>query len=204
MPDESNLSAAASIRNAEATYFETVVELLTKLGVEFQSGLSSQELTEIEGSYHLNFPPDLRFFLQLAVPIQEGFPNWRGTRAALQERLSWPTKGICFDIERNAFWLQSWGEKPAKLDDAIAFAIEALSGTPSLIPIYKHRYIPDEPAEAGNPVLSVYQTDIVPYGNDLPGYFNTEFEVPLPPWALTTPRPIRFWDELVHLNAQRE
>jgi hypothetical protein len=54
---------------SQAAYFETVIELLTRRGVEFQSGLSSQELSEIEYSYHLNFPSDLRCFLQLAMPI---------------------------------------------------------------------------------------------------------------------------------------
>jgi hypothetical protein len=138
------------------------------------------------------------------MPIQDGFPNWRGPQVALQKSLSWPVDSICFDIEQNAFWLQAWGRKPAKLDDAIAVAVKALADAPPLIPIYKHRYIPDEPAEAGNPVFSVYQTDIIPYGNDLPGYFHIEFGVPLPPWAIPTPRPVRFWDELVQLNAQRD
>ena len=190
-------------QNKEAAYLKTVAEVLKGRGVNFESGLSNQEFTEIESAYHVCFPPDLRALLQLSLPMGEGFPNWRGSQAALQTILSWPVEGICFDIESNAYWFPFWGPRPAELADALAVAREALAQAPRLIPIYKHRYIPAEPKAAGNPVLSVYRTDITHYGNDLPDYLNREFGVPLPAWAAPMPRPIRFWDELISLNAER-
>jgi hypothetical protein len=54
---------------------------------------------------------------------------------------------------------------------------------------------PREPNEAGNPIFSVHQTDIIYYGNDLVDYFHDEFHVPLPDWAVRGPRSIRFWEE---------
>jgi hypothetical protein len=52
---------------------------------------------------------------------------------------------------------------------------ETLSGVPALVPVYKHRYLPTMPSESGNPVLSVVQTDIIYYGNDLLDWFDYEF-----------------------------
>ena len=54
-----------------------------------------------------------------------------------------------------------------------------------------------EPVRAGNPVFSVYQTDIIYYGGDLLSYFACEFHG-VAKWH-TPPldvRPIRFWSEL--------
>lgn len=48
---------------------------------------------------------------------------------------------------------------------------------PRLIPVYGHRYLPAFPSEAGNPVYSVYQTDIICYGNDLLTYLCREFKI---------------------------
>jgi len=138
------------------------------------------------------------------MPFGDGFPNWRGPKDAIHRFLAWPAEGICFDIERSGFWAPSWGTRPAELTQSLAVAREALIQAPKLIPIYKHRYIPTEPQAAGNPVLSVYQADIIHYGNDLLGYFSREFGMPLPASAAPAPRAIRFWDELIRLNAERE
>jgi len=45
------------------------------------------------------------------------------------------------------------------------------------IPVYSHRYLPSEPKATGNPVLSVHQTDIIYYGNDLASYFSRSMKV---------------------------
>jgi hypothetical protein len=57
-----------------------------------------------------------------------------------------------------------------------------------------HRMMPDEPREAGNPVFSVHQTDIIYYGFDLLDYLRNEFKLrDRDPWPEKV-RPIRFWD----------
>jgi hypothetical protein len=57
--------------------------------------------------------------------------------------------------------------------------------------------IPAEPFKPGNPVFSVYQTDIIIYGNDLLSYFAHEF-AGVATWHAPPPeaRRIRFWPEL--------
>jgi hypothetical protein len=56
--------------------------------------------------------------------------------------------------------------------------VEILDDAPRLIPIYAHRAVPNEPLEAGNPVFSVMQMDIIIYGNDLEQYLHNEFGLP--------------------------
>ena len=163
----------------------------------FASGLSGTEIQAIEQRYGFTFPPDLRLLLQTALPISDGFPNWRGgSEAQLWEWLSWPYEGICFDIQYNNFWMEAWGPRPSSLDEAFAIAYEQVSRAPTLIPIYSHRYIPDEPSLPGNPIYSVYQTDIIYYGLNLPAYLHAEFGVPNP-YPLPAPQhAIQFWDLL--------
>jgi hypothetical protein len=55
---------------------EVVVESLRTKGVTFESGLSASELGNIEQHYSFAFPPDLREFLSIGLPVSEDFPNW--------------------------------------------------------------------------------------------------------------------------------
>jgi hypothetical protein len=76
-----------------------------------------------------------------------------------------------------------------------------MENAPRLIPIFGHRYLPAEPEIAGNPVFSVYQTDIIYYGVDLRRYLSCEFGGL--DYALANrdePRRIRFWADLVEDN----
>jgi hypothetical protein len=152
------------------------VDLLRSHGVIIEHGLSEKELAYCEERYGFQFPPDLREFLQSAFPVGKGFPNWRSDEAAsLHERLDWPFEGIAFDIENNVFWLADWGVKPSRLPEAIAVARRHVEKAPKLIPVYSHRYIPEEPKMAGNPIFSVHHTDIIYYGQNLWDYFEQEF-----------------------------
>jgi hypothetical protein len=151
-------------------------EVLERAGVVFEAGLSQAEIQELEQRYGFVFPPDLKDFLMFALPVSKGFLNWRqADNVEIVKSLHWPYEGMCFDIESNSFWLEEWGQRPASLDEAFAIAGKAIEHAPALIPIYGHRYMPDRPDEAGNPVFSVYQTDIVYYGCDLADYLENEF-----------------------------
>jgi hypothetical protein len=76
-----------------------------------------------------------------------------------------------FDVEHGDFWLAEWGPRPALLEDAEKIVERLVDQAPRLVPIYGHRMMPDRPQMAGNPVLSVHQTDIIYYGFDLDDYF---------------------------------
>jgi hypothetical protein len=178
--------------------FKNVVDALRREGVRFGKGLSTDEIQEIESKYDFQFPADLKFFLQTALPISDKFPNWRDDPyEQIRERLDWPLEGMCFDIEHGSFWPQEWGPKPLNLGDAFAVARRAVKKAPNLIPIYSHRYMPDRPNASGNPVFSVHQTDIIYYGHDLLSYFKNEFKIDVSSADSPRPRLIEFRSDLV-------
>ncbi|MDZ4402296.1 hypothetical protein [Prosthecobacter sp.] len=178
-------------------------ERLAMAGVLFEDGLSEREFAKIEQEYGFCFPEDLRQFLAYALPVSQSWVDWRnGAKTEILERMQWPFEGICFDIEHNSFWLADWGEKPAVLQEAFEIARQNVAKAPKLIPIFSHRFMPDFPAEAGNPVFSVYQTDIIYYGQNLEDYLHNEFRDAFDLASGTTDenhdnlRLIRFWSDI--------
>ncbi|MBF0411035.1 MAG: SMI1/KNR4 family protein [Candidatus Riflebacteria bacterium] len=163
--------------------------------VGFDVGLTDSEVQATEAKFNIRFPPDLRAFLQTALPQGPRFPNWRtGNELLLRDWLDAPRKGIIFDVEYNDFWLDNWGKRPKSIEEALLIADGLIASAPKLIPIYGHRMIPDEPNLPGNPVFSVHQTDIIQYGFDLADYLRNEFNLcGREPWPDQV-RPIRFWD----------
>ena len=70
---------------------------------------------------------------------------------------------------------------------------------PRLIPLVSHRYLPETPRVAGNPVFSVRQSDVICYGADLADYFEREFVAPRRPPPVTH-RYVPFWSDLAARN----
>ncbi|OJT19145.1 hypothetical protein BO221_37225 [Archangium sp. Cb G35] len=169
--------------------------------IGFEPGLTDAEVAATEARFGFRFPPDLRAFLQTALPRGKNFPDWRsGGESALRDWLDRPRQGLLFDVQHNGIWLkEEWGPKPRTLDDALRVASERIAAAPKLIPIFGHRMIPDEPQLAGNPVFSVHQTDIIFYGVDLADYLRQEFHLPGGPPRPEEEhaRPIRFWSWFV-------
>jgi hypothetical protein len=202
----------------DKTFLQLLVRELQSKGVAFDRGLNDNEVLQIERDYEFRFPPDLRSLLQFALPISESFPNWRkGWMAqpiiewqdrtpivrghnlvSIEDRFAGPAEGICFDVEHSGFWIPEWGAKPEDLSAAKAVARRKLAQVPKLIPIYSHRFLPSEPCDSGNPIFSVYQTDIIYYGFDLASYLAHEFEITAPNWAATEAREISFWSKLAN------
>ncbi len=174
-----------------------MVDELKKAGITFEAGLTDKEVQAIESEFRFVFPQDLRALLQTALPVGQDFLNWRSEdKVSIQKRMNWPLYGLEFDIENNNLWQESWGVKPDDIDEAKKTLKRLIEQAPKLIPIFSHRMIPDLPHEAGNPIFSVYQSDIIYYGSDLEDYLRREFlqhSVSL----TGEPRHIEFWDTLV-------
>lgn len=191
---------------------ESVVARLRSAGMQFDEGMSNKEIVLAEQQYGVRFPPDLREFLQIALPLSRPnsgwFPSWRCAIAGDEEShrkivgsLEWPGDGICFDVERNGFWMEKeWGSRPPDVDQAKNVARKKVAEAPRLTPIFSHRYIPSEPNTPGNPVFSIYQTDIIYYGADLVSYLEAEFLGGALPQDIATLRPIHFWSRLVEVS----
>ncbi|MFJ3205878.1 hypothetical protein [Streptomyces sp. NPDC086989] len=147
------------------------------LRAEIGPGLSERELDAVEARFGFTFSADHRVFLAAGLPHgSPSWPDWRnGDPEDLAGRLSQPVEGVLFDVEHNRFWHPAWSHRPAGTYDALQVARSELATVPQLVPIYSHRYLPGTAGECGHPVLSVHQTDIIFYGNDLSDYVRHEF-----------------------------
>jgi hypothetical protein len=162
--------------------------------VKFDEGLTDEEIKLTEIRYGFRFPPDLKSFLQAALPVSPRFPNWRSGRPEdIKKMLDMPKDGVLFDVEHNGFWSEDWGKQPEQMEDALVQVNELFKTAPVLIPVYGHRMLPAEPHDSGNPVFSVHQTDIIVYGNCLADYFMMEWDLP-GETVKKDARPIKFWN----------
>jgi hypothetical protein len=167
-------------------------------------GLSEGEFERIEGELGIEFADDHRAFLAEGVPAG-GWPDWRaGDPKALRAHLDWPVKGLLFDVEQSGFWVEQWGDRPDVMADALDLAKGRLAAVPKLIPVYGHRYLPSGRETWGHPVMSVYQADIIVYGDDLLDYIGREFGLERsgtgPDAAATAP----FWKDVLAANNDPE
>ena len=177
---------------------------------EIAAGLADAEFARIEREYGFEFADDHRAFLAAGLPLsrppEEGrarrgpWPDWRdGDPGDLRGQLGWPVEGALFDVEHNALWHPSWGQRPTGISQALATARQHLTRAPAMIPVYAHRFLPAGHGTWGHPVLSIYQTDIIIYGTDLAEYVNSEFtgsgRSVGPEW--TPPLMVPFWSEFL-------
>lgn len=155
-------------------------------------GYTAGELDAAQDFFGHPFPPDLVDLLRDRRPL-EGY-DWRTDRARIQEMLDWPLDGLLFDVEHNVLWLPEWGERPGSMAARREIVASAVAASSKLIPLISHRYLPADPCEAGNPVLSIHQSDIIYYGANLAHYFENEFGN----WSArddSAYRHIRFWSD---------
>ena len=165
-------------------------------------GYTDCELEEIQHRWQLDFPPDLVELLHEKRPLGDGpaaFDWLLSSAEQIQGRLDWPFDSFLFDVEHDQLWWPEWGPRPENAHDRRGQLANAFAKAPKLIPLFGHRYLPAEPCEAGNPVFSVYQSDVIYYGANLQDWLDREFggwdAAPWPPL-----KRIRFWSEAVDRN----
>ncbi len=154
-------------------------------------GYSQSELEVAQERYRLRFPPDLVELLLDRRPV-EGV-DWRSDDRAIRELLQWPLEMLLFDVDQG-FWWPEWGERPPGRPEQIEVMTSALDKAPRLIPLLGHRFLPETPSNAGNPVFSMHGFDTIYYGANLAQYFTNEFEGR---HELGSVRHIPFWSDLV-------
>jgi hypothetical protein len=180
-------------------------------GTRWLGGPSEQEIATIEHRYDVRFPPDYRLFLRVLhtvdrpcvgagyagasmIPVTApSFYNWQ-MDTEIRAAYEWLFEGLFFDVQHSNLWPQSWGIKPAIAEAQKARLRELLHAAPRLIPVFGHRYLLAEPCVAGNPVLSIYQSDIIIYGNDLHSYFLAEFGSLIEAIGSKSPRTPEQWE----------
>ncbi len=160
-------------------------------------GYTALELDRAQALFRLSFPPDLVSLLLDRRPV--GGPDWTD-ETAIRSRLAWPFEGLLFDVEKNGLWWPEWGNRPDRPDERAEVLRQVVGRAPRLIPLLSHRYLPATPNEAGNPVFSVYQSDVIHYGSDLQDYIEREEAGwDCKPWPSVL-REIEFWSEVVRRN----
>jgi hypothetical protein len=165
-------------------------------------GYSQGELDDIQARWGLRFPPDLCALLGEQRPLGQGpgvFDWVRSDAESIRSRIAWPFESFWFDVENSDVWWPEWGERPVDPRDQCERLREVFAAAPRLIPLLGHRYLPEEPCESGNPVFSVYQTDVIHYGADLADWLLRENGAyDQAPWPAI--KPIRFWSLAVERN----
>lgn len=154
------------------------------------NGYTSSELDDAQKRYGLRFPPDLVELLMQHQPI--GGYDWRGENRAIRQMLAWPVEMLTLDVEKG-FWWPDWGLRPTTAERRSALVESAIRKAPRLIPIIKHRFIPEEPHQTGNPVFSMHGFDTIYYGANLTEFFRNEFENR---YDVSVVRHIPFWSDL--------
>jgi cell wall assembly regulator SMI1 len=141
--------------------------------MEWAEGHTQDELDRAQELFGVTFPPDLVAFYLEKRPAETY--DWTKDHDSIWRMLAWPYEGLWFDVVHNGLWWDSWGSKPERRSDQQDVLRAVLAAAPRLIPLFGHRFIPQSPCEAGNPVFSVYQSDLIVYGANLAHYFEREF-----------------------------
>jgi hypothetical protein len=154
-------------------------------GTRWTGGFTDAEIELAEQKHRVVFPPDLRLFLgtlgatdrplvgagfsgdALVGRKSPGFYDWRRDEDAIRAARDGVVDGLLFDVEHNGLWLAAWGNRPGAERDRADVVRAAVAAAPPLLPLTGHRFLVGAPAVAGNPVLSVVQSDIIVYGGDL-------------------------------------
>jgi hypothetical protein len=126
-----NRSTVARARRMATDTWDDMVAQLRSRGVAFDAGLTDSEIAAAESRFAFRFPPDLRAFLQTALPCGSRLPDWRGgEEAELRDWLDLPCRGVVFDVEHNGFWLEEWGPRPETLAEAQRIAEQLVAAAP--------------------------------------------------------------------------
>lgn len=166
------------------------------------AGYSSDEIEDAQTRWGLKFPPDLIDLLKERRQLIGGVGEFDWTTSdpkIIADRIEWPFESFCFDVEHNVAWWPDWGARPATAAERRNCLRKIFDDAPKLIPLHSHRYLPEKPSESGNPVFSIYQTDVIHYGANLDDWLVRErggYESR--PWP--TIKFIRFWSRAVEIN----
>jgi hypothetical protein len=175
---------------------EISVDLFKSAGIPLGPGLTEEQLLQVEGDFGFTFDKDHRELISLAAPLIERWPDWLGGMTEQMKRsLAWPSDGVIWDAHHNGFWPKAWGRKPKRPDELDAAILQRLALVPKLVPLIGHRFMAAGPSEGSAPVFSVYQTDVVYYGENLPSYVAHELDIPKR-YATGIHRKIPFWSNL--------
>lgn len=102
------------------------------------------------------------------------FPDWTGRSEPIESALAWPVEGLISSIDHDESWLDSWGPRPRGRKQRGRLVRELVAAGPQLVPVFGHRYLAGPGDRVGNPVLSIYGSDVIVYAPGLRAYLPSE------------------------------
>lgn len=123
-----------------------IINKLKEKGVKFDKGLTSREFIAIEHIYGFEFPGDIKRFFALALPISEGFYNWRDFSEtnveSIKQILNKIKQSFIFSMKRSKD-LEKFNKIFPLVNDEKELKeclCDYLDKSPSLIPIYNYDF----------------------------------------------------------------
>lgn len=180
--------------------YKELISWLKQQGIEFEAGLTDNEISKVQTIYEILFPESFRFFLMEGLPVSRGFYNWRNTEQTniefIKRMITMPIDTID-EVVKEICWCDDWGKEPQNAMEAEKTIRKKLHEAPKLLPVYGHRYMPML-SGVQVPVISVHGTDIIYYGESLSDYFYIEFGTKKQEEIdFDSIRPIPFWSDIM-------
>ena len=140
--------------------YKDIICKMKQMGIEFAIGLKDEEISIIEQEYGIVFPEELKRFYKEALPISDGFYNWRDRNGEsmkyIKRAIQKPIQGIVEGSE-DIDWNKIWGEEPFDSSERKKRIANMVLKAPKLIPIYSHRYVASIECEKP-PIFSIDAT----------------------------------------------
>jgi hypothetical protein len=186
-------------------------------GTRWRGGMTDTQISDAEARFGLVFPPDYRMFLSVlhtpdppmvgaffrgsALFPAEGrqMPDWTGDPESIEAAIEWPLRGLLASIE-DVGWHATWGPRPNDPKEREARVRTLAGGGPQLIPVFGHRYLAGPPDRTGNPILSVYGSDVIILAAELGSWLPSELGIaqhPLSSANLESGAGIPFWGDVI-------
>lgn len=163
----------------------------------FARGYSAWELEDAQSRHQLTFPPDLLDYYSRSRRVTAKGYDWTHDHEAIVTALKWPLDGLLFDLREDDRWIEAWGPRPEDRAEQEVRLTQLVASAPRLIPLTGHRYLCGEPHSSGNPVLSVYQSDIIYYAPTLADFVGSKGgHVAVD----ARPKRIAFWSDVIDAN----
>lgn len=149
------------------------------------AGYTQPELDHIQTQWKLRFPPDLvalmrerrlrvGWVVRSDTDLRRYPVDWISSpNHEIEEVLTQPIDSFLSSMERNKRWWPEWGEWPKTEAERHEKLSAVLADAPRLIPI-DGRYLPSEPYEEVNPVISIAGCDAIYYGANLQDWLARE------------------------------
>lgn len=155
--------------------FIDLVRRMIGAKVKFLKGLANTEIDQLSQLIGIPIPPDLREFWTVAVPKASGWWSWIDSKLTREDFDKTIVEELKFHVESGDVWLESWGERPESLVEAMKIVHAFVETGPALLPLFAHRWAVCEPCLPNTPVLSIYNSDWIYYGWNLESYLEHEF-----------------------------